>query len=196
LQLATFGIASLRNDPNGASVSTLRLNSGSGGSFFLGGTNSSIVEMQGRIGYRVLPTFDMYISATHSVWGQAAPHGLILSGGIQAQFGYNPNTPAIKLTPDQFGQPNRGFINYSMDAKILKTNDRLSLVKIDKGSQDGIEVGQVFDIFWVKKDGSLGEAFARGEITHTQLDEAALTITEFFKDVVIEDGFVVKRLIQ
>ena len=194
--LSSFGIASAHNDPHAASVNTIRSSAGAGGSFIVGGTNSSLLQIQGKIGYRVIPTFDLYISATQSIWGQAAPNGFMLAGGIQSQFGHNPKTPAVALSPDQFGHANRGFINYSLEAKIIKTNDRLSLVKINKGSQDGIVVGQIFDIFSVKKDKSIGEAIARAEVSSVQPEESVLSITEFYTDTLIENGFFANRLIQ
>lgn len=196
VNVTAFGLTSLRNDPNGISSLTIRSSAGAGGSFFIGGTNSSLLQVRGKLGYRVDSYFDVYASFEQSVWGQAAPHGWNISLGFQSQFGDDGKTNPIYLPPDRYGHSNRGFLNYSLEAKILKSNDRMSLVKIDKGSQDGVEVGQIFDIFAVRKDGSLGEAVARGEVTHKEVDQSALNIIEFYKEVWIEEGFSAKRLIQ
>lgn len=86
-------------------------------------------------------------------------------------------------------------MNYSLDARVLKSNDRLNLVKIDKGGEDGIEVGQVFDIFQTNPDGTSKLAIARGEVAYTKSHEAVIRITEFFEQVSIDPGFAAKRLI-
>lgn len=190
------GFASLRTDTTWISTLTARSSIGASGSFMIGGTNSALAQARGRVGYHFHPELDIYVSFVQNVWGQVAPAGFQITAGLQTRFGHDPKTPAILLTPDEFGQSNRGYLNYSLETKILKTNDRLSLVKIDKGSEDGIEVGQVFDVFSVRKDGTDIEAVARGEITHVQLGESALKITEYFKEVTIEEGFSAKRLIQ
>jgi hypothetical protein len=72
----------------------------------------------------------------------------------------------------------------------------MNLIKIDKGSQDGVELNQEYDVFLVKQNGATGEAVARARVTSVKPTEAALTITEFFREVWIEEGFLVKRPLQ
>ena len=59
-----------------------------------------------------------------------------------------------------------------------------------------MNVGQLFDIFSVKPNGQIGDAVARAKVTSVKNDEAALTITEYFKEVLINEGFIAKRLVQ
>ena len=93
-----------------------------------------------------------------------------------------------------YNKANQGIQDYSLEATVTKANDRLNLVKIDKGSIDGVEKGQVFDIFSVRSDGRAAEAVARAQVTSVKSDEAALTIIEYFKEKNINEGFIAKRL--
>ena len=166
------------------------------GSVISGAVNPSLMTVRGKLGYQF--DNDMTLSASYfkSLWGQDAPVGWGLVLGVQMTF-----NPGKKSTPGshkktEYDKKNAGFQNYTLDAKVLRTNDRLNLIKIDKGTQEGIEVGNIFDIFVVKADGSVGEAIARAEVTSVKFNEAALNITDYFKEVWIEEGFVAKRLIQ
>jgi hypothetical protein len=191
------GLTSLKTDLYGvAGSTTLRSNVGSGGSFYIGAVNPSLISIQGSVGYKLEASTELLLTATQTVWGQASPNYMDICMGFQTRWGGQGKTNPIRLTPNAYGRSNKGFVNYSLDTKILKSNDRLSLVKIDKGSQDGVEVGQLFDIFVVKKDGQLGDAIARGQVTSVKGEEAALDVTEFYKEVWIEEGFIAKRLIQ
>ncbi len=194
LSAAIIGLTSLRTDPNG--TSTARSTTGSGGSFIAGGTNPSILQVRGRIGYLIDSTYQLTASVTQSLWGQASPNGIQAALGLQISLGNDKKSNPILMTPESYGYSNKGFLNYSLDAHILKSNDRLNLVKIDKGGQDGVEAGQIFDIFIVRKDGSAGEAVARAKVTSVKPDQSALEVTEYFKEVWIEEGFSAKRLIQ
>ena len=191
LGVGALGIGSLRTDTLG-----IRSTLGSGGSFYTGATNPSLLQIQGKLGYQFDPHMHLYASVTQSIWGQAAPHALDFAMGFQIRWGGEGNIKPYLLTPEQYTHSNRGFVTYSLEARVIKSNDRLNLVKIDKGSQDGIEVGQVFDIFAVKKDGSIGDAIARGQVSSLKTNETALTISEYFKEMWIEEGFSAKRLIQ
>jgi hypothetical protein len=194
--IGSAGMASLKTDPNGSDSGTVRSSSGGGGSYFIGGTNPSLINVYGQVGYKIGPKTDISLSASQSVWGQASPNGLSVALGFQSRIGYDGRTNPVLLTPKDYGHSNQGFQNYSLEARVLKSNDRLNLVKIDKGSQDGIEVGQVFDLFITKKDNSPGEAIARATASSTKTNETALEVTEFYKEVWIEEGFWARRLVQ
>jgi hypothetical protein len=139
------------------------------------------------------------LAASQPVWGQDAPNGFAVSLGIQAHFGGTgadrPRDPHT-MTPNEYGKANQGFVNYTFEGQITRTNDRLNIVRINKGSKDGVLVGQVFDIFSVRPDGSVHEAIARARCTTVRESEAELSVTEFFKEVLIEEKDVVKRPLQ
>lgn len=174
------------------------------------GTNSPTSFLaQGRIklGYQwcspsKLPVFEIAALATQNtsqnINSQAIPtHGTSYS--LQALIhwggGDRHEKNPLLIQSNQYEHANRGFLNYSLDAKVLKTNDRLSLIKINKGSQDEIEIGQTFDLFSVSKDGTKEEAIARASVTHIRVSESVLKITEFYKNEPIQEGFIAKKLI-
>jgi hypothetical protein len=201
-QLSWIGLTSLKTDPQSTSTS-LRSNAGSGGSYYTGAVNPSLMMIRGNLGYQLSSKTEFFCSLTQTIWGQDTPQSTFFTLGLQLQLGsssrQNINDPSAHpalMTPAAYGHSNQGFIHYSLSARVLKSNDRLNLVKIDKGSQDGIMQGQLFDLFSVAKEGSLGEPIARGEVTHVRLSEAALDIVEFFKEVWIEEGFIAKRVVQ
>lgn len=196
IKVGGWGVGSLRTDANGFTTTPSRNSTGSGGSFFTGAINPTVINVFGTIGYRAAESTDFYLSVSQSLWAQAAPNALQFSGGFQTRIGTSRRVNPVRMSPNAYGHTNQGFVSYSLDAHILKSNDRLNLVKIDKGSQDGVEVGQLFDIFVIRKDGSAGEAVARCEVSSVKPNEAALEILEFYKEVWIDEGFLAKRLIQ
>jgi len=56
-----------------------------------------------------------------------------------------------------------------------------------------VATGQIFDVFAVKPNGETGETIARAQVSAVKLSEASLIILEYFREVWIEEGFVVKR---
>jgi len=82
------------------------------------------------------------------------------------------------------------FSAYDLSSKVTSFNDQAYLVKIDKGSMDGVDKGQIFDLF--KKEIPI----ARAQVTHVKDDEAALSVLEYFQDQWIENGFEARRLVR
>ncbi|MBI4924983.1 MAG: hypothetical protein HY843_03580 [Bdellovibrio sp.] len=198
-EIGGYGFYSLKTDPNGKSGNIASAGSGGGGSFVINAINPSLAMIRGQLGYNLNEDVGFKLALSNSVWGQAAPSGLNVLFGMTARWHFKkyneaqtPISPK-KLTPQEYGKSNQGFLDYAFEAKVVRMSDRLNLVKINKGSQDGIEVGQIFDIFSIKKDGTVNEIIARSECTHVKPNEAALKITEYFKEVWIEEGFIAKR---
>lgn len=192
--LGGAGFLSLKNDTHTPQV---RSSEGSGDSFITGGTNASWLQLYAKVGYQFVPGTELVLNASYALWGQLAPSGFMIGLGFQKRFGSGTSKPIPALQNEaEYGKGNRGFVNYSLDAKVVKSHDRLNLLKLDKGDQEGVEVGQIFDIFMVRQDGSIGGAVARAEVTSVKLEEAALEITEYYKDVPIDEGFIAKRLVQ
>jgi hypothetical protein len=193
LKVAAHGVLSLKNDASTAATVT----TGSGGSFYYQAVNPSLLTLRAEAGYQIARNVGLVATGSQSVFGQGAPSGFSAGIALRAAWGSGllPKDPA-RLSPQDYGRSNQGFVNYAFEGRVVRANDRFNLVKIDKGRQDGVEVGQIFDIFLVKKDGSIGEAIARAKCTDVKSTEAALTITEYYKEVWIEEGFVVKRPLQ
>jgi hypothetical protein len=193
-----LGSQSLQTDVHtttGVSSAT-GLSSGTDGSFITNAINPTLITARGTVGYKVSPDLEIDAFFAQTVFGQASPYGFQAGANLQFRIGAPRELQASKLSAKEYGRSNQGFVGYSLDAHVIKASDRLNLVKIDKGSQDGVAVGQIFDIFLVKADGSVGEAVARAKVTSVKGDEAALSISEYFKEVWIEEGFVAKRPVQ
>ncbi|MBI2711778.1 MAG: hypothetical protein HYX41_02780 [Bdellovibrio sp.] len=192
--LGIQGFASLKTDTSG--VSTLpRSSAGSAGSYFTGGANSSLAQFIAKIGYRTSPSTELTGGVALHIWGQSAPGGVNVTLGFSKRFGGPDIQPAVQ-TESEYGKANKGFVNYSLEAKVLKSRDQLNIFKIDKGKQEGVEVGQIFDIFIVQKDGSIGDPIARAEVTHIKLDEAALEVTEHYSSSPVNEGYLARRVIK
>ena len=193
VSLGSLGMVSLLTDPNAVIG---RSSAGSGGSYITGDVNPTLVQFRGQAGYKPSWKTEISVSVTQSIWGQDAPNGLNVVLGFQAHIGHDKTLSPAELSPESYGESNKGFLSYSMEAKVLKSNDRMNLVKIDKGSQDGVEVGQIFDIFRLNNDGSPGSAIARGKVSSVKANESALEVEEYYKQTWIEEGFTARRLIE
>lgn len=193
-----FGMQSLKSDPNATRVQGTSASAGAGGSFLVNAVNPSLLGFRGELGYQFKPDWAAVARFSRPIMGQAAPLGMDLAFGFEASWGGNAQsrTRPLEQVPVEFGRANQGFVDYTLEARVLRTNDRLNLVKIDKGSQDGVEEGQIFDIFRVKQDGTAVETIARAKVTSVSVNEAALTVTEYYKEVWIDQGFVAKRPLQ
>lgn len=180
---SAYGNWSLRTDGG------TRNTTGSGGSFIVNAVNPSYLAVRGALSYRFSPATVVHAALANTVWGVNAPG--LLAFTLGAQWDLNSTTPRqvqTALTPTP-----KGFTPYALDAKINRVNDRLNLVRIDRGSDQGVQKGETLDIFSVKPDGSILEVVARAEVISVKSDEAALRITQYFREVWIEDGFAVKR---
>ncbi len=196
--IAISGIQSLKTDPKGTTGDISSAGLGAGGSFAINGINPSLVTAQGLVGYQLHSDLAVTASLSQTVWGQATPVGFAFQFGLQARFepqggGLEPEKNLSKLNSAEYGKANQGFINYTSESKVIRVHDRLNLIKIDKGKKDGVEVGQIFDIFSIRKDGSVSEAVARAQCLSVDVSESSLKVTEYYREVWIEEGFIAKR---
>lgn len=192
------GIASLKTDStlyNGSQTSP-----GTGGSFISNAINPTLVNITGKIGYLSREDLDFSISTTQAVFGYNSPLGFQINFGFQTHFGhakkaiYPEDIEELNSLEGEPEKSNRGFVMYyNIDGKVLKTNPNLNLIKIDKGSQSGVAVGDSFDIFELKPDNTIDTAVARGIVTKVTADDAIIKINEFYKEVWIQEGFLAKR---
>jgi len=170
---------------------------GAGGSYAINAVNPNRLQWEGSIGYRFSPTVAVHMYGRAPIWGRQS--AVMWTGGFQleANLGRHagPRRPENQ-SASEYGKSNQGFVNYTLEGKVLKTNDRLNLIKIDKGLQDGIQKGQILDIFTVKEGGAAGEAIARGQVTSALDDQAVMTVIEYYKEIWIEEGFIIKKPIQ
>ena len=194
-RLGAFGTQALETDPL-LSTPIANLNPlGSGGSFATGSTHPSLVSLRAEAGYQLDQKLSLALVWIDSLTGKSAPLGMAI--GAQAVIHFGGSTKgAISKSPKEYGKSNQGFVDYTMEAKVIRINDRLNQVKIDKGSGAGVEADQTFDIFAAKPGGEAREAIARATVVDVKSEEATLQIDEFYREVLIEEGFLAKRPLQ
>jgi hypothetical protein len=201
LALGAEGMQSLRTDPSPA-PSAFSAENGAGGSFRIGAVNPSFADLAGSLGFRLGERAWLDLRLARTFWGERAPAALKAGAGVSLELPTAAARPArrrpkppVSQTPAEYGKSNRGFVKYGTEAKVASVLDDPGTLRVDRGSRDGIEAGQVFDLFRVTPDGSLAEAVARARVTDARYDDATLTVTEYFAEVMVQEGFVVKRLL-
>jgi hypothetical protein len=86
------------------------------------------------------------------------------------------------------------FQEYSLDATVIQVSSRVNFVKIDKGEDDSIRPGQAFEIHEVEGGSPVAPvAFAR--VLRSKPDSAILKILRYYREVLIEEGMIVRRVI-
>jgi hypothetical protein len=186
------GTISMRNDERTLLGDTLGPANGAGGSAAINAINPMLVEAQVQAGFRLAPTFAIAGFGHFPLYGQNIPAGLRLGAQLSIDFGHSQRKRPDQLSNKDYERGNQGFVTYGLEAKVLRANDRLNLVKIDKGANDGVEQGQHFDIFPILQNGKTGEAIARAQVTAVRAQESALSVTEYYREVLIDEGFVAR----
>ena len=201
VDLLLDGFLSMQNDTS-FNYGTAHANLVSGGGYITGAIDPTLIQVGVKSSYGFPSGTQLSVAGKFNLTGQNVPAGYLLAGGVEIPFGKTKRSHIEKqirsltpVEPDPATNSQPTFNTYSMTGKIVKTNNRLNLVKINKGSQDGIEAGQIFDIFNIKLTTQDGEVIARAQVTQMKVDEAVLEVTEFYKEMPIEEGFIVKRLI-
>ncbi len=187
-----LGMQSLKGDPRSTLANPTSTVSGAGGSAMVNAINPTLMAARMQLGYQFRPAFTLLATLGTAIYGQGSPKGTTLGIGLVYMWGGKRSAAQPQQTAQSTSQANQGFITYSFEAKVTKASDRLNMIKIDKGSADGVQARQIFDIFSVN-NGKIGGAIARARCISVKSGEAVLQVTEYFKEVWIEEGFIVKR---
>ncbi|MDR3607282.1 MAG: hypothetical protein P4M08_07875 [Oligoflexia bacterium] len=171
------GIQSLNTDSNSNSPQTVA-GLGTQGSFITNAVNPTLITAGAQIGYRTAKDIDFTIGGSQSIYGENAPKGYTLGAGAAFHFGKEAASPPESPTPPP---------QTSLNATVSAFNDSFHLAKIDRGSDDGVKVGDIFDI--IGKDGPI----ARCQITDLKSHEAVLKIQKYYKEAYIEKGDTARR---
>jgi hypothetical protein len=68
------------------------------------------------------------------------------------------------------------------------------LIKIDRGANDGIERGNVIDIYRTGPNGAPADLIARGVVTSVTETEAVVNLRQYKKEVWVQPGYVARRI--
>lgn len=207
------GIQSLQTDSRQPLGTPLEATTGAGGSFIVNAVNPSIVNVNADAGYAIRNGMRLTAFGQYSVAGQNAPDGFAAGLAFQTRFGRTPasskgegegesenegrggaDTPSRSRGAADPGSWNPGA--YNLQAAVTAVNDRFNVLKIDKGTHDGVEVGDLFDLFAPVSTGKPRPAIARARVTQVKDDEAALQVDEYYRDTWIDKGFTARRLSQ
>jgi hypothetical protein len=179
---------------------------GSGGSNLINALNPSWIQVIGKLGYKNRHGQVLYAGASAPFFGTNSSAGFSITVGAILDFGRKPKPPAeeayqpgaspapkpAKHAPS--GRPSlskkMSFSTYDLDAKILNSNDQLYLIRINKGSMDGVESGQYFDIY------ADTTPVARAKVMQVKDEEAILSVVEYFQERSIETEFIARRLVR
>lgn len=189
--VGAYGFQSLSTDAGGFTSC-----SGAGGSCISNAVNPSGMYLRAQAGYQIDPRMNVTLTFAQSLYGQSMPNSTAILAAFQMGFDFMGKRDKLTSTKTMSSEPKHssaGFANYNLESHVKKVNDRQALIKIDKGSQEGIEEGQNFDVFTPGKGGQKMEAIAKASVVSVAADEATLKITEYYKEVWIEEGFIVKK---
>jgi hypothetical protein len=191
------GFKSLASDPaTGTAYSPQAAPSGTldpldaGRSLIVDALNSSYLTARLTAGYQwgagnqLYATYVLPMSGTST----AALKGFVLG----AQF--RMNTDAARAQPAAAGGKTATRAAYDLEARVKQANDRLNLIKIDRGANDGIARGNVIDIYRTNADGAAADLVARGVVTQVSDSEAVVNLRQYKKEVWVQPGYVARRI--
>jgi uncharacterized protein (UPF0212 family) len=198
----SLGIAGFRST---ASTLAACPGTGAGGSCFPGSTTPSWIGMTAKAGWKFPSGVDATIGLQPSLIGTLAPKGILFTGVVTIPLSGDAQSSAVEQAESRrdveiekpierrIQRPDSGWVTYDLQAQVTRVNDKLQYVRLDKGTSESVKVGDVFDVFSVKSDGTILEAIARVKVESVKENESAAKVKEYFKEVWIEEGFVAKR---
>jgi hypothetical protein len=185
------GFQSLKTDPRGAlPISASTFSPENGGSFLVNAVNPSLAAASVSVGYQTDESTAFHAAYRKPVWGRAIADG----GLIEAGFRWNlssKNTASRKALGVK--RPEKASLTrYASDGKVTAVVNTRTLM-ISLGSDAGVAMGDLIDIFSVLPDGSLGEPVARGQVVHIDIEQAQISILELYQETAIKEGFVARK---
>lgn len=176
-------------------------NSGIGDSCFANSQDPSYLSFFTEASYDFSEVLRLSAYYQSTVFGENSPN--FWNSGIAVHFQVfgkkkrNKFETAPSSAAAAGAQDESEFIQYEpLEAQVTRMNDRLNLIKINKGSNQGVRAGETYDVFSVSSDGRAQETIARARVTSVRENEAALRVVRYLKEVWIEEGFIVRRPIE
>jgi hypothetical protein len=160
-----------------------------GRSLIVDALNSSYLTARLTAGYQWGPGNQLYATYVHPMSGTSTA---VLKGYILgAQFRMNSGSGAKAASAEG---ATRARATYDLEARVKQANDRLNLIKIDRGSNDGIERGNVIDIYRTGANGAPADLVARGVVTSVTETEAVVNLRQYKKEVWVQAGYIARRI--
>lgn len=196
------GVAAFAQDSNESLQIPAELNpvNGSGGIDFIDARSPNVIQAAAFLGHRFNPGLAILGEVGKSIWGKNAPNAWTFQASLEASLGWDyTSREGIKeggKEYDHYLESNKGFLTYDTEGTVVKINDRMNLIKINKGSRDGVKRGDTFDIFARQTEDGPGDTIARAKVTAVRPEESALEIEEYFKEAYVEVGCPAKKLVK
>jgi hypothetical protein len=196
-----FGFKSMTSDPASGTAISSQAQTGTpgkpdsqdaGGSLIVDALNSSYMHLRATIGYQwgvgdqVFATYLLPMSGTST----AVVKGIILG----AQFRFPGGKESAPYSGRPSARPPAGKLAYDLEGRVKQANDKLNLIKIDKGEANGVQKGQIFDIYRTGPDGLAADLVARGVVTGVSSTEAVVNLRQYKKEVWVQAGFIARRI--
>jgi hypothetical protein len=185
------GMLSMENDTFVGSASSTRGAPGGGGSAFINAVNPSVFSTRVKLAYALSPELSLHALGLATLAGSRAPSFFAGGLGLELRLGGNPK----KQRTSEEGT-STSFRTYTMVAEVIDLKDSLHLVKINKGSAQGVKVGDSFELFSNSPNrDNIQESrlVAKAQCTHTRADEAVLRIIEYVEEDWIQIGNEARR---
>lgn len=164
-----------------------------GGSLIVDALNSSYMHLRATLGYQwgvgdqIFLTYLMPMSGIST----AVVSGILFGAQFRFAGASKQASPGPAPAP---GTAPHAKLTYDMEARVKQANDRLNLIKIDKGDVDGIEKGNIIDVYRPNPDGTQGDLIARGIVTAVTENESAVNLRQYKKQVWVQAGFIARRI--
>jgi len=180
--------------PQSQSSPGVQTPSDTGGSLITDALNSSYLQLrltggyQWGVGDQIFLTYLMPMSGTST----AAIKGFIL--GAQFRFPGGREEASSASPANGTTRATTGKLTYDLEGRVKQANDKLNLIKIDKGTSDGVEKGQIFDIYRTGPNGLAADLVARGVVTGVSANETIVNLRQYKKEVWVQTGFIARRI--
>jgi hypothetical protein len=193
--LGAAGFQSLRTDPRGdLNISASTFSPPSGGSFLIDAVNPSLAAASVSLGYQSRSSTAVTASWRKTIWGQAVADGSLFEVALNWSFpgSLSGKSGERKAIPPKPLEKSQSLTQYAPDGKVTAVVNTRTLL-IDQGSDAGLAMGDLIDIFSVLPDGGVGEPIARGQVVHLDSKQAQISLLEIYQETAIKQGFIARK---
>ncbi len=189
--VAAAGFQSLKTDPRGATaISASEPTTYSAGSFLVNAVNPSLATASGSIGYQFPEGSSLNLRYRTPIWGQAVAEGTLVSAGFEMPLGGSARK--LETRRRQRGNRKQEVLEYASGATVKAVVSTRTLL-IDQGSENGLAMGDLIDIFSLTPEGSPRELVARGQVVHLEWNQAQINLLETYQETAIKEGFLARK---
>jgi hypothetical protein len=166
----------------------------SGGSYIVDTLNPGYMAFRASVGYQWGIGDQIYLTYSSHMSGSSTAAITAIFLGAQFRMAMGQGQSGASESGSSGATAKSKYV-YDLDGHVKQANDRLNLVKIDKGANDGINKGDYVDIYRVKSDGTPADLVARGVVTSVAPSEAVVNLRQYKKETWVQRGFIARRIV-